>query len=90
MISAAFDVPQAMMDIFYTHGSPEVILTDQGREFWNKVNKSLFEEFGVKHRITSAYHPQTNGLDERTNQTLKRSFGKTRDGQQERWEDKLK
>ncbi|CAL8282850.1 unnamed protein product [Gadus morhua 'NCC'] len=25
-----------MMDIFYTHGAPEVILTDQGREFWNK------------------------------------------------------
>ena len=37
MISASFDVPQAMMDIFYTHGAPEVILTDQGREFWNKV-----------------------------------------------------
>ena len=30
---------------------------------------------------------QTNGLDERTNQTLKRSIGKTLDGQQERWEE---
>ncbi|KAJ8358342.1 hypothetical protein AAFF_G00013400 [Aldrovandia affinis] len=29
---------QALMDIFHTHGAPEVILTDQGREFWNKVN----------------------------------------------------
>jgi hypothetical protein len=37
MISVYFDVPQAMMDIFYTHGSPEVILTDQGRELWIKV-----------------------------------------------------
>ena len=38
MISVYFDVPpQAMMDIFWTHGAPEVILTDQGREFWNKV-----------------------------------------------------
>lgn len=44
----------------------------------------------MKHRITSAYHPQTNGLDERTNQTLKRAIGKTLDGHQERWEDKLK
>ena len=35
MISASIDVQQAMMDIFYSHG--EVILTDQGREFWNKV-----------------------------------------------------
>ena len=37
MISVYFDVPQALMDIFYTHGAPEVILTDQGHEFWNKV-----------------------------------------------------
>ena len=30
--------------------------------------------FGVKMRITTAYHPQSNGLDERTNQTLKSQF----------------
>ncbi|XP_063073300.1 uncharacterized protein LOC134463893 isoform X2 [Engraulis encrasicolus] len=79
-----------MMDIFLTHGSPEVILTDRGREFWNHVNMSLFDRCGVKHRMTSAYHPQTNGLDERTNQTLKRAIGKTLEGSQERWEDNLK
>ncbi|XP_063065782.1 uncharacterized protein LOC134457737 [Engraulis encrasicolus] len=78
------------MDIFLTHGSPEVILTDRGREFWNHVNMSLFDRCGVKHRMTSAYHPQTNGLDERTNQTLKRAIGKTLEGSQERWEDNLK
>ncbi|KAJ8348856.1 hypothetical protein SKAU_G00274450 [Synaphobranchus kaupii] len=63
---------QALMDMFYTHGAPEVVLTDQGREFWNKVKC------------------KTNGLDERTDQTLKRAIGKTLDGHQERWEDKLK
>ena len=31
----------------------------------------------MKHRITSAYHPQSNGLDERTNQTLKKYDGQT-------------
>lgn len=49
----------------------------------------LLEDWGIKHRITSAYHPQTNGLVERTNQTLKRAIGKTMDGHQERWEDNL-
>ena len=28
-------------------------------------------KFKIKHSVTSAYHPQTNGLDERTNQTMK-------------------
>lgn len=30
----------------------------------------------MEHRISSAYHPQTNGLDERTNQTLVRTLKK--------------
>ncbi|XP_048093482.1 uncharacterized protein LOC125291015 [Alosa alosa] len=78
------------MDIFMSHCVPEVILTDRGREFCNEINAAMFERYGVKHRMTSAYHPQTNGLDERTNQTLKRAIGKTLDGHQNRWEDNLK
>ncbi len=39
-----------------------------------KVNEALNLSFNVKHRITSAYHPQANGLDERANQTLKRQI----------------
>ena len=50
------------------HGPPHRILSDQGREFCNNINKTLFESLGIKHSVTSAYHPQTNGLDERTNQ----------------------
>ena len=30
----------------------------------------MFERTNVEHRISSPYHPQTNGLDERMNQTL--------------------
>ncbi|CAL8333876.1 unnamed protein product [Arctogadus glacialis] len=62
------------MDIFYTHGAPEVILTEQGHEFWNKVNKSLFEEFGVTHRITSAYHPQVTANIEKAQERQKESY----------------
>ncbi|KAI4833264.1 hypothetical protein KUCAC02_016174 [Chaenocephalus aceratus] len=41
------------------------IITDQGREFVNEVNRGVFDALGVKHCITSAYHPQCNGQDER-------------------------
>ena len=36
--------------------------------------RCLFDLTGVEHRISSPYHPQTNGLDERTNQTLMRAL----------------
>ena len=48
----------------------------QGREFVNRVNEELFKLCSKDHRIHSAYHLQSNGLDERMNQTLTRAFVK--------------
>ena len=55
-------------------GLPSVITTDQGKEFHNIVNFELMEVLGIDHRMTTAYHPQANGLDERLNQTLVNSL----------------
>ena len=52
----------------------EVMISDQGTEFVNKVKEALFELTGTRHRVTSAYDPQTNGLTERFNQTLQTSL----------------
>ena len=57
-------------------GIPVVVTTDQGREFHNQVNKELMNVFGIQHRLTTAYHPQANGLDERLNQTLVNTLAK--------------
>ena len=53
------------------HGCPEEIVSDQGREFCNQLINLLEQLTGFKHKITSAYNPQSNGLDGRLNQTLK-------------------
>ena len=42
-------------------------MSDQDREFVNALNDKVFEMAGIEHRVSSAYHPQTNGLDERMN-----------------------
>ena len=39
-----------------------------------KVVNLLLKLTGTEHRVTSAYHPQTNGLTKRFNQTLKDSL----------------
>ena len=51
-------------------GCCEVLISDQGREFVNEVQEELFRLTGTEHCVTSAYHPQSNGLTERSNQTL--------------------
>ena len=42
---------------------------------------------GFKHRVTSAYHPQSNELNEQLNQTLKASLQKLVNDKQDDWDD---
>ena len=50
----------------------KIQINDQGREFVNEISSDLHQLCGTEQRITSAYHPQSNGLDERQNQTIKK------------------
>ena len=65
---------------------PKRTQSDQGREFVNSVNQHLFQLTGVQHIISTAYHPQTNGLDERFNQTLQRGLLKMVNDNQNEWD----
>ena len=71
---SAGGVANFMFSLFCRHGWPKIVISDQGREFVSAVSRNLFEKTGVDHRISSEYHFQTNGLDERTNQTLVKSL----------------
>ena len=44
---------------------------------------------GTQHRISSAYHPQTNGLDERMNQTITKQLLKYINDQENDWDEHL-
>lgn len=55
-----------------THGSPEIIITDRGSQFISAEWASYMGEASIKHQMTSSYHPQSNGIDERFNGTLVR------------------
>ena len=59
----------------------------QGREFCNQVMDRLEVHTGFRHRVTSAYHPQSNGLDERFNQTLKTSLQRLVNEHQTNWDE---
>ncbi|PIK39503.1 putative gypsy retrotransposon integrase-like protein 1-like [Apostichopus japonicus] len=62
---SATEVAQFIYRIICRHGCPQIQLSDQGREFVNRVSEELHRLTGVDHRITTAYHPQCNGLAEK-------------------------
>lgn len=52
-------------------GLPRVVQTDQGSNFTSKAFTQALVELGVKHQLSSAYHPESQGALERFHQTLK-------------------
>lgn len=51
---------------------PQEIITDQGMNFMLGTPKAVCHVLGIKHLQMSVYHPQTNGLVEQLNGTIKR------------------
>ena len=78
----------SFLQLFYVMGIPSIVTTDQGKEFRNHVNKKLMGVFGIQHHLTTAYHPQANGLDEQLNQTLVNSLAKFAQQNCETWDAK--
>ncbi|KAL5479238.1 hypothetical protein EMCRGX_G022734 [Ephydatia muelleri] len=69
------------------YGCTKIVISDQGREFVNNINQHLFEYLKTEHRVSTAYHPQTNGLVERYNQTLQRCLVKLVNKEQDNWDE---
>ena len=63
-------VVNILTNLFRIVGVPKVLLTDRGTNFTSNHFKRFLSQNGVKHIKTSSYHPQTNGLVEKTNNTL--------------------
>jgi transposase InsO family protein len=59
------------------YGTPRRILTDQGRNFESEQFLNFCHLFRIHKIRTTAYHPQSNGICERFNQTLKHSLAKS-------------
>ncbi len=69
-------IVHSLVQLFSRVGIPEEILTDQGTNFTSRLMGQLNRQLGITAIRTSPYHPQTDGLVERFNQTLKNMLRK--------------
>ena len=57
--------------IFRLHGLPRSFVSDRDPRLCSAFWAELCARLDIRHHHTTAYHPQANGLAERTNQTMK-------------------
>ncbi|CAJ0968110.1 unnamed protein product [Ranitomeya imitator] len=63
-------VPLFFQHVVRLHGIPENIVSDRGSQFVSRFWRAFCARMGIDLSFSSAFHPQTNGQTERTNQTL--------------------
>ena len=64
-------VAEHLIHLFSTVGIPKEILSDQGTNFMSQLLRELYNLLNISQIRMSPYHPQTDGLVERFNKTLK-------------------
>ena len=67
----AKDIAELMFnEVYRLHGLPRAIISDRDvlftSQFWTHLNKLI----GIRQKMLSAYHPETDGSTERANRTI--------------------
>ena len=78
-----------VLHVFSKHGIPADIISDRGSEFVSEFWTGLGALLNIDLKPSTAYHPQTDGQTERTNQTLETYLRTYINYQQNDWVDLL-
>ena len=76
-------------NILSRFGTPRTIISDEESHFSNKVFDKLMSRYGIKHIMSLAYHPETNGQAEISNREIKKILEKTVSSSRRDWSLKL-
>ncbi len=71
------------------YGVPTDITSDRGAQFTSKIWSALCELYGAKLHLTTAYHPQSNGIVERFHRHLKSALKASLEDKGHSWTDHL-
>ena len=60
-----------LTDLISRFGHPKILISDGGSHFVNSQVRNFAKKNGIEHRVSTPYHPQTNGLAEVSNREIK-------------------
>nr|GFA09423.1 reverse transcriptase domain-containing protein [Tanacetum cinerariifolium] len=82
-------VVKFLKSLFSRFCTSKAIISDRGTYFCNDQFLRVMAKYGVIHRLSTSYHPQTSGQVEVTNRGLKRILERTVGENRASWSDKL-
>jgi len=72
-------------NVWKLHGLPESIISDRGPQFVAGLMRELNEMLGIKSKLSTVFHSQTDRQTERVNQELEQYLRMFIDHRQEQW-----
>ncbi|GKF16819.1 reverse transcriptase domain-containing protein [Tanacetum coccineum] len=85
----ARNVVNFLKRLFTRFRIPKALISDRGTHFCNYQMEKAIKRYGVVHRFSIAYHPQTNGQVKNTNWEIIRILEKTIGNNRKDWSHKL-
>ncbi|GJY87693.1 reverse transcriptase domain-containing protein [Tanacetum coccineum] len=70
-------------------GVPKALISDRGTEFCNYQLEKALQKYGVTHKLSTVYHPQSNGQTEFTNRAIKHILERSVGYNPKDWSEKL-
>ena len=72
-------------EVIRLHGVPSAIISDRGSLFTSQLWANLIYSFCIEQRLSTAFHPQTDGRTERQNSVLEQYLRSYINYQQDDW-----
>ena len=74
-----------MEHVYRWFGLPTKVISDRDPRFTSHFARALCKKLQIKQNISTAFHPQTDGLSERKNQWIEQFLRLVTNAQQEEW-----
>ncbi|GJW06998.1 reverse transcriptase domain-containing protein [Tanacetum coccineum] len=78
-----------LRSLFARFGVPKALISDRGTYFCNSQLEKALQRYGVTHKLSTAYHPQSNRQTEVTNRAIKHILERSVGYNPKGWSEKL-
>ncbi|GKE17959.1 reverse transcriptase domain-containing protein [Tanacetum coccineum] len=82
-------VVKFLRSLFAMFGVPKALISDRGTHFCNSQLKKALKKYGVTHKLSTTYHPQSNRQTEVSNRAIKRILERSVGYNPKDWSEKL-